>query len=105
MSTRAESRRPAALGDDTRLQILARLSSHGPSSLSGLTEGSGVTRQAVAKHLRVLAVAGLVRGNRSGRQTRWRLERRGLEDARRSLDQVSRQWEQGLSKLKQFLER
>jgi DNA-binding transcriptional ArsR family regulator len=106
---RARARRTAALfaalGDDTRLQLLGRLSSQGSASLSALTEGSGVTRQAVAKHLRVLAGAGLVRGSRSGRQSMWRLERRQLEEARRSLDEISRQWDRGLEKLKLFVER
>jgi len=95
----------AALGDETRLQLIARLSSQGPASISTLTAGSGVTRQAVAKHLRVLAAAGLVRGARQGRQSMWRLERRQLEEARRLLDQISRQWDQALDKLKLFVER
>jgi hypothetical protein len=64
-----------------------------------------VTRQAIAKHLRVLAGAGLVRGTRRGRQSMWQLERRQLEEARRSLDQISRQWDQALAKLKLFVER
>ena len=59
----------------------------------------------MAKHLRVLAGAGLVRGSRSGRQSIWQLERRRLEEARRSLDQISRQWDQALGKLKLFVER
>ena len=93
------------MGDETRLQLIARLSSQGPASISALTAGSGVSRQAVAKHLRVLAGAGLVRGARRGRQSMWRLERRQLEEARRSLDQISRQWDQALDKLKLFVER
>ena len=109
MVVRARARRTAglfaALGDDTRLELLARLSSQGPASLSALTDGSGITRQAVAKHLRVLAGAGLVRGSRSGRQSMWRLERRQLEEARRALDEISRQWDRGLEKLKLFVER
>jgi DNA-binding transcriptional ArsR family regulator len=94
----------AALGDPTRLRLLARLSSQGPSSLTALTQGSGVTRQAVTKHLRVLAGAGLVRGSRTGRLSVWRLERQQLEEARRTLDQISRQWDQALGKLKLFVE-
>jgi DNA-binding transcriptional ArsR family regulator len=94
----------AALGDPTRLRLLARLSSQGPSSLTALTQGSGVTRQAVTKHLRVLAGAGLVRGSRTGRLSVWRLERQQLEEARRTLDQISRQWDQALGKLKMFVE-
>ena len=94
----------AALGDETRLDLVARLSSGGPASITRLTTGSGVTRQAVAKHLRVLAGAGLVRGTRRGRESVWRLERKRLEEAQRSLDFISRQWDQSLGKLKLFVE-
>jgi DNA-binding transcriptional ArsR family regulator len=109
LPARARIPRPAsifaALGDETRLQLVSRLSTEGPVSLSDLTAGSGVTRQAIAKHLRVLAGAGLVRGSRDGRQSMWRLERRRLEEARRALEQISHQWDQALGKLKLFVER
>jgi len=94
----------AALGDETRLDLVARLSSGGPASISRLTVGSGVTRQAVAKHLRVLAGAGLVRGTRRGRESLWRLEPKRLDEAQRSLDLISRQWDQALGKLRLFVE-
>jgi DNA-binding transcriptional ArsR family regulator len=93
----------AALGDENRLRLLARLSS-GPLSISRLAEGSGITRQGVTKHLRVLAGAGLVRGTRRGKESLWRLERNRLEEARRSLDLISRQWDVSLGKLKHFVE-
>jgi DNA-binding transcriptional ArsR family regulator len=93
----------AALGDENRLRLLSRLSS-GPVSISGLTEGAGITRQGVTKHLRVLAGAGLVRGARRGKESVWRLERRRLEEAKRSLDQISRQWDVALGKLKLYVE-
>jgi DNA-binding transcriptional ArsR family regulator len=109
LPARARVRHPAsifaALGDETRLGLVSRLSSNGPASISALTAGSGVTRQAIAKHLRVLAGAGLVRGTRRGRQSIWQLERRQLEEARRSLEQISRQWDQALDKLRLFVER
>lgn len=73
-------------------------------SISRLTAGSGITRQGVTKHLRVLAGAGLVRGTRRGKESLWRLERRRLEEARRSLDLITRQWDQALAKLKLFVE-
>jgi DNA-binding transcriptional ArsR family regulator len=73
-------------------------------SISRLTAGSGMTRQGVTKHLRVLAGAGLVRGTRRGKESLWRLERRRLEEARRSLDLISRQWDESLSKLKLLVE-
>jgi DNA-binding transcriptional ArsR family regulator len=93
----------AALGDENRLRLLARLAG-GPLSISRLTAGSGITRQGVTKHLRVLAGAGLVRSSRRGKESLWRLERRRLEEARRSLDLISHQWDQALSKLKLFVE-
>ena len=103
---RAEAPAPvfAALGDETRLRLLARLSSGEPMSISRLTAGSGMTRQGVTKHLRVLAGAGLVRGRRRGKESLWQLERQRLEAARRSLELISRQWEESLSKLKLFVE-
>ena len=101
------ARRPAAvfaaLGDENRLRLLGRLSS-GPVSISGLTDGSGITRQGVTKHLRVLAGAGLVRGTRRGKESLWRLERHRLEEAKRSLDLISRQWDVALGKLKLYVE-
>jgi DNA-binding transcriptional ArsR family regulator len=93
----------AALGDESRLRLLTRLSS-GPLSISRLTQGSGMTRQGVTKHLRVLSAAGLVRGTRRGKESLWRLERNRLEEARRSLDLISRQWDVALGKLKRFVE-
>ncbi|MBA3319555.1 MAG: helix-turn-helix transcriptional regulator [Gemmatimonadales bacterium] len=63
-----------------------------------------MTRQAVSKHLRVLAGAGLVRGVRRGRESLWRLEPSRLDDARRSLDHISRQWDQALGRLRALVE-
>jgi DNA-binding transcriptional ArsR family regulator len=73
-------------------------------SISRLTEGSGITRQGVTKHLRVLAGAGLVRSTRQGKESLWQVEHRRLEEARRSLELISRQWDVSLSKLKSFVE-
>jgi DNA-binding transcriptional ArsR family regulator len=95
----------AALGDETRLRLVARLCAAGPLSIARLTDGSDVTRQAVTKHLRVLASAGLVRGVRQGRESRWELEPEQLEEARRCLDLISRQWDEALGRLSAMLER
>ena len=94
----------AALGDETRLRLVARLCDRGPQSIAKLTAGSDVTRQAVAKHLRVMARAGLVRGARHGRESVWRLEPRCLEDARRHLELISRGWDEALERLRRFVE-
>jgi DNA-binding transcriptional ArsR family regulator len=94
----------AALGDPTRLRLVARLCNGGPASIASLSNGAGVTRQAVTKHLYVLARAGLVRGSRRGRESVWELRTERLEDARQYLDVVARQWDQALLKLKAFVE-
>jgi DNA-binding transcriptional ArsR family regulator len=95
----------AALGDPTRLDVVARLGRAGPVSITRLTEGSDVTRQAIRKHLDVLARAGLVRGRRRGRESLWELEPRGIETARRYLDVVSRGWDVRLERLRAAVER
>ena len=73
-------------------------------SISRLTAGSGMTRQGVTKHLRVLADAGLVRGSRRGKQSIWQVDLSRLEEARRSLELISQQWDRSLAKLKLFVE-
>ena len=94
----------AALGDETRLALVARLSGGGPLSIVRLSEGSGVTRQAVTKHLHALADAGLVRHSRQGRERIWELEPARLARARRYLDAISDQWDQAIGRLKAFVE-
>lgn len=94
----------AALGDATRLALVARLSAGGPASIAGLTAGSAVTRQAITKHLTVLAEAGLVRDLRRGRERIWELDLRGLVEARAYLDEISRQWDNALDRLRTFVE-
>jgi len=94
----------AALGDTTRLGLMARLAAEGPLSTSRLGEGTGVTRQAVTKHLETLAVAGLVRDGRLGRERIWQLEPASLAVARRELDRISHQWNAAIGRLKAFVE-
>lgn len=94
----------AALGDETRLRILSKLSAGGPLSIAQLTDGEAVTRQAITKHLAVLADAGLVRDARSGRERRWELELAPLDTARSCLDLVAQRWDDRLARLKRFVE-
>jgi DNA-binding transcriptional ArsR family regulator len=94
----------AALGDETRLELVTRLGAEGPLSISRLTERTTITRQAVAKHLRVLENAGVVQGTREGRESVWTLERRRLDEAQRHLAQISQQWDDTLARLKAFVE-
>ena len=90
----------AALGDETRLSLVAKLCGGSPRSISQLTEGCSVTRQAVTKHLFVLADAGLVRGVRRGRESLWELKPRQLDEARGWLEQISKHWDDALARLK-----
>ncbi len=94
----------AALGDETRLHVVARLCEEGPLSITELTEGAGVSRQAVTKHLQVLSSAGLVKNARDGRENVWELEPHRLAEARRLLDLISKQWDDTLDRLKTFVE-
>lgn len=95
----------AALGDETRLRLIAKLSAGGPLSITQLTDGESVTRQAITKHLAVLAGAGLVRDVRAGRERRWELELAPLDTARTCLDLVSQRWDQRLERLRALVER
>jgi DNA-binding transcriptional ArsR family regulator len=94
----------AALGDKTRLRLISRLCNHGPMSITSLTAGSNVSRQAITKHLRVMQNAGLLRSQRHGRESVWQVDRRRLEDARHYLDLISRQWDDALGRLRAFVE-
>jgi len=94
----------AALGDETRLRLVSRLCEGGPMSIARLTEGSHVTRQAIAKHLRVMKGSGLARSTRRGRESVWQLDQRRLQGARRYLDMISKQWDDALLRLREFVE-
>ena len=95
----------AALGDETRLRLLGRLSSGGPGSIARLSAKSHVSRQAITKHLEVLSEAGLVRSERRGRERIWELEPKRFADAHEYLDRISQQWDDALQRLKMFVER
>jgi DNA-binding transcriptional ArsR family regulator len=95
----------AALGDATRLRLVAVLCAGGAMSIAQLTAGTDITRQAVTKHLQVLADAGLVQDLRAGRERLWQFESARLDEARRSLDAIAQQWDHALAKLKLAVER
>jgi DNA-binding transcriptional ArsR family regulator len=94
----------AALGDETRLGLLAKLTSGEPQSIARLTEGTKLTRQAVTKHLRVLEDAGIVHAARTGRESRFALDPRPIASAQEYLEHVSQQWDQALGRLKALVE-
>ena len=94
----------AALGDATRLRLVLRLCDGGPTSITKLTEGTEVTRQAITKHLGVMKAAGLVHTKRQGRESIWELDRKRLLEARHYLDLISKQWDEALDRLRAFVE-
>ena len=94
----------AALGDPNRLRIVSRLCDAGPQSISGLTAGADVTRQAITKHLRLMQDAGLVRSARVGREVVWELDPRRVAQIRAHLEQISADWDRALSRLRALVE-
>jgi DNA-binding transcriptional ArsR family regulator len=94
----------AALGDETRLRLVAALCDGGAKSIAQLTSGTPISRQAVTKHLQVLSKAGLVRGVKTGRERLWEFDAARLEKARHSLALIAEQWDQTLNRLKSMLE-
>jgi DNA-binding transcriptional ArsR family regulator len=94
----------AALGDDTRLSLVARLCTSGPQPIVRLTEGAGVSRQAITKHLHTLEAAGVVRGVREGREQVWEIQPKRIAEARRYLNLISDQWDEAIERLRGFVE-
>jgi DNA-binding transcriptional ArsR family regulator len=94
----------AALGDEMRLRLVAALCVGGAMSITQLTTGTEISRQAITKHLGVLAAAGLVRDVKVGRERLWEFEPAHLDEARRTLELIGQQWDHALSKLKLAVE-
>ena len=95
----------AALGDESRLQIVRKLCKRGPLSTARLAEGAAISRQGVAKHLLALNKAGIVRSERRSRERIWRLEPKRVDEVLRYLTQISRQWDDALGRLRASVER
>ena len=94
----------AALSDATRLSLVSELAGGRARSITQLTAGTRLTRQAITKHLQVLAAAGLVRASRAGRESRFELDPLPLAELRAYLERVSEQWDHALARLKAFVE-
>ena len=94
----------AALGDETRLSLVAKLCGGHPHSISQLAQGSRLTRQAITKHLRVLEKVGMVHSVRSGRESLFEFNPEPIEEMKKYLDRVSELWDQALGRLKSFVE-
>jgi DNA-binding transcriptional ArsR family regulator len=94
----------AALGHRARLALVDRLSSGRRCSISTLTAGSQLTRQAVTKHLQVLERAGIVRSVHAGRESLFEYNPEPVAELREYLDRVSSQWDETLARLRLFVE-
>ena len=93
----------AALGDDTRWAILARLG-EAPASASALARELPISRQAIVKHLEVLDGAGLVESERRGRELVYRALGGRLSDVARELERIGQSWENRLARIKRLAE-
>ena len=93
----------AALADPTRRSILERVS-HGPRRAGDLARGFRMSRPAVSKHLRVLREAGLVEADKRGREQLYRLSPPGLREVQRSVEEMSRFWDEALASFKAYVE-
>jgi DNA-binding transcriptional ArsR family regulator len=94
----------AALGDETRLGLVAKLCRGRPYSISQLTKGSKLTRQAITKHLRALESVGIVHSVRAGRESLFEFDPQPMEGVKEYLDLVSEHWDQALARLKALVE-
>jgi DNA-binding transcriptional ArsR family regulator len=93
-----------ALADPTRREVLRRLAREGPASATGLASSLPVSRQAVAKHLAALEEAGLVEGQRRGRERLFRLQPAPLTEATAWMAEVADRWDERLDSLRRLVE-
>jgi DNA-binding transcriptional ArsR family regulator len=101
----AEARVFAALADPTRRGLLDRLARQGPLTATELAVDAPITRQAIALHLGSLAEAGLVHGDRQGREVRYAVAADGLDGAVAWLQRVGARWDHRLEALRREVDR
>ncbi|QDV23412.1 ArsR/SmtB family transcription factor [Aureliella helgolandensis] len=94
----------AALGDKTRLLLLVKLGGGEPYSVTTLAEKSSLTRQAIRKHLHVLEEVGMVKGVKCGRENLFQFNPKPIRELKLSLEDISRHWDDALTRLKRFAE-
>ena len=94
----------AALGDETRLNLLIKLADGQPRSIKQLAIGADMSRQAITKHLQILQTAGLIGGSRQGRENVFQVQPKSLQQAREALEIISRQWDNALERLRMHVE-
>ena len=95
----------AALGSVTRLELLSRLGDGRDYSITELTDGLDLTRQAITKHLQVLQHAGIVNSRRVGRESRFTIRPGPITQAKDYLTRVSDQWDESIARLRATVER
>jgi DNA-binding transcriptional ArsR family regulator len=95
----------SALADPTRRRLVARLSEDGPATASDLARELPITRQAIAKHFAALEEAGLVTGERVGREHRYHLTPEPLTEAMTWMASVGAEWDARLSRLREMVRR
>jgi DNA-binding transcriptional ArsR family regulator len=94
-----------ALADPTRRGILAALAAQGPATATDLAVRLPISRQAIAKHLGLLAEAGLVTAEPGERRrVRYRLHSAPMQVAQQFLAALARDWDTNLDTLKKHLE-
>jgi DNA-binding transcriptional ArsR family regulator len=93
----------SALADPHRRQIVETLAARETATLTQLTAGMPMTRQAVSKHLASLERAGLVGSSRMGRETRYNLTPAGLSSVVEWVERVGRQWDERLAALREHV--
>jgi DNA-binding transcriptional ArsR family regulator len=94
-----------ALGDPGRRELIEAVSERGSATATELAAGRGVTRQAVAKQLALLADAGLLHARRQGRETRYEVTPAPLGEAMQWIADVGGRWDERLAALATHLQR
>ena len=93
----------AALADPTRRRVVETLAGGSTVTASAVAADLPISRQAVAKHLAALRRARLVRAERVGRETRYRLRPEPLGDAAQWIATVGAEWDERLASLQRLL--
>jgi DNA-binding transcriptional ArsR family regulator len=93
-----------ALADPTRRQLLAKLAESSPKTATQLAAEYPITRQAILKHLTILAEAGLVTVQQQGRDKQYTLTPEPLGEVEQWVEAISARWEARLLRLKVLLE-
>ncbi len=93
-----------ALADGNRRRIVESLTTAGDTTATGLAGSLGISRQATAKHLEVLADAGLVAASKQGRERIYRFTPSALGDINAWIERVEGEWQGRLTRLARHVE-